>query len=301
MLLEDAVSLHLEALAIEEGLARNTLEAYASDLNLLTAHLESRGVSRAADVTRADIESFVSALTTRGEATTTVLRRLAAARGLFRRFVTDGALAADPTADVPLPRRPDALPHALTVDEVKSVLAARDGTSPAELRDLALLTWLYASGMRVSEVCGLELGDLDPVGGFARCVGKGSKERFVQIGRVAWERVRRYLAEARPQLVRDPSEPALFVSGRGGRYSRSGVFRLVKRALRDAKLDPRRASPHTLRHSFAVHLLEGGAGLREIQEMLGHASLATTEIYTRVTTEFLREQYEMAHPRARTS
>lgn len=299
MQLDDAVQVYLDSLAVERGFSPHTLAAYGGDLSLLCGFLEERGVTRVAEVTTPRLLDFVTLLSERGEATTTVVRRLAAIRGLFRHLARDGVIAADPSAEIPLPRRERRLPGILTIEEVKALLASREGAEPARTRDYALLTFLYASGMRVSELCGLDLADIDFGNGFVRCFGKGGKERWVPLGRVALERCVAYLESARPTFCRGLDEPALFLSGKGSRYSRSGVFRLVKRAAVDAKLDPREVSPHTMRHSFAVHLLEGGAGLREIQEMLGHASLATTEIYTHVTTEFLREQYDLSHPRAR--
>jgi integrase/recombinase XerD len=299
MRFDDAVQVYLDSLAVERGFSRHTLAAYGGDLTLLSGFLEERGVARVADVTDDHLLAFVTLLSVRGEATTSIVRRLAAIRGLFRHLAREGLIAEDPSAEIPLPRREKRLPGILSIEEARALLASREGSEPARVRDCALLTFLYASGMRVSELCGLDLADVDFVSGFVRCFGKGGKERWVPLGRVALERCLAYLERARPAFCRGLDEPALFLSGKGCRYSRSGVFRLVKRAALDAKLDPREVSPHTLRHSFAVHLLEGGAGLREIQEMLGHASLATTEIYTHVTTEFLREQYDLSHPRAR--
>ncbi len=266
------------------------------DLALLAEFLEARGVTVAGGVTESDIVAFASSLASHAPAT--ALRRMAAVRGLFRHLVRDGILTADPSQAVPLPKRGRRLPGARTVEEVKRLLAVPDQATARGQREAALLTLLYSSGLRVSELCGLDVGDLDFRTGFLRCLGKGGKERVVPVGRVALDLCARYINGPRREMAA-LGATALFVSNKGGRYSRSGVFRLVKRAALAAGLDPERISPHTLRHSFAVHLLEGGAGLRDIQEMLGHASLATTELYTHVTTEFLREQYEMAHPRAR--
>ncbi len=299
MLLDDSVQVYLDTLAVERGFSAHTLAAYGGDLALLVGWLEERGTTRPSEVSPSALQAFVAELAERGEATATVVRRLAAVRGLFRHLVREGIADEDPSAEIPLPRRGKRLPGFLSIDEVKALLASREGETPPLVRDRALLTFLYASGTRVSELCGLDLADVDFRSGFLRCFGKGDKERWVPLGRVALERCAAYLERARPHFCRSREEPALFLSGKGCRYSRSGVFRLVKRAAQDARLDPRAVSPHTLRHSFAVHLLEGGAGLREIQEMLGHASLATTEIYTHVTTEFLREQYDLSHPRAR--
>ncbi|NLN91540.1 MAG: site-specific tyrosine recombinase XerD [candidate division WS1 bacterium] len=299
MNVDDAVQTFLDALAAEGRAARNTLAAYGHDLALLAEFLEERGVRDIREVRREHITFFASWLTGRGAAATTLARRMAAVRRLFRHLVVEGVLEGDPTERVPLPRRPQALPKALTLDEVKALLAAPGEANDLGLRDTALLTMMYSTGLRVSELCGLDVGDVDTQSGFVRCLGKGSKERMVPIGRVALERCSRWLLGARESLLRDRRQPALFVSRRGGRLSRSGVFRIVQRAAMAAGLDCRRLSPHTLRHSFATHLLEGGAGLRDIQEMLGHSSIATTELYAHVTTSFLREQHGMFHPRAR--
>ncbi len=296
MNLDAAIQVYLDALAIERGLAANTLAAYGADLALLAEFLEAQGVARIGDVTEAHVLAFASSLAEHAPAT--ALRRMAALRGFLRHLVRDGLLPVDPSRAVPLPKRGRRLPGVLTVEEVKRLLVEPDPRTERGQREAALLTLLYSSGLRVSELCGLNVGDLDFRTGFLRCMGKGGRERVVPVGRVALDLCARYINGPRLTLAR-PGEPALFVSNKGGRYSRSGVFRLVKRLALGAGLDPCAISPHTLRHSFAVHLLEGGAGLRDIQEMLGHASLATTELYTHVTTEFMLEQYEMAHPRAR--
>jgi integrase/recombinase XerD len=299
MHVDDATQLFLDALAAEGSAADNTLQAYGRDLALLTEFLDAHGIERADAVTRDHITFFASWLTTRGDAATTLARRMAAVRRLFRHLVTEGITSTDPTERVPLPRRPKALPKVLSLDEIKALIAAPGTASDLAVRDTALLTLMYSTGLRVSEICGLDVGDLDGASGFLRCMGKGGKERMVPVGRVALERCASWLGGARPSLMTNPAEAAMFISRRGGRLSRSGVFRAVKRAGVQAEIDPRRLSPHTLRHSFATHLLEGGAGLREIQEMLGHASIATTELYAHVTTNFLREQHGMFHPRAK--
>lgn len=299
MNVDEAIQAFLDALAAEGRAARNTLAAYGHDLSLLAEFLEARGISDVRDVRQEHITFFASWLTARGAAATTLARRMAAVRRFFRHLLIDGVVQTNPTDRVPLPRRPQTLPKVLTLDEVRMLLAAPGEATSLAIRDTALLTLMYSTGLRVSEVCGLDVGDLDAASGFVRCMGKGSKERMVPIGRVAVERCARWIASARQFLLTDPMEPALFLSRRGGRLSRSGVFRIVQRAAQQAGLDPRRLSPHTLRHSFATHLLEGGAGLRDIQEMLGHSSIATTELYAHVTTSFLREQHAMFHPRAR--
>jgi integrase/recombinase XerD len=297
MLVGDAIQAYLDALAVERAASRHTLSAYGGDLARFARHLASAGVLDIADVRREHVAGFASAGAAAGLATSTTVRRQSAVRGLFRYLVREGQIEANPAESVPLPRRARKLPPVLTLDEVKRLLAAPDESTPGGLRDSTVLTLLYSAGLRVSELCGLDIGDLDRMTGFIRCRGKGEKERMVPIGRVALGKLALYLEGPRA-LVRQAEQAALFVSERGTRASRTTVFRLVKKWAARAGIVPERVSPHTLRHSFATHLLEGGANLRDIQEMLGHASLATTELYAHVTGEFLREQYGMYHPRA---
>jgi integrase/recombinase XerD len=294
---DDAIQVYLDALAVERAASRHTLAAYGSDLAKFADYLEAAGVSDIGDVRREHVVGFASGAAAAGLAISTTVRRQSAVRGLFRHLVREGLSRTNPAESVPLPRRPRKLPSVLSVDEVKRLLAASDESTSTGLRDATILTLLYSSGLRVSELCGLDIGDVDRVTGFLRCRGKGGKERVVPIGRVALGKLALYLEGPRAEGP-GAEQAALFVSAKGTRISRTTVFRIVKRAAARAGIAPERISPHTLRHSFATHLLEGGANLRDIQEMLGHASLATTELYAHVTGEFLREQYGMYHPRA---
>lgn len=303
--LERAVESWLTHLDVERGLSANTLAAYRRDLDVWLGHLAARGVRTPGDVTETDVAQFVAALRTgaaggRPRAASSIARSLAAVRGLHRFLAAEGALDADPTSGVSPPRLPARLPKAITVTEVELLLeAASLGGDAAAIRDRALLEVLYGTGARISEAVGLDLDDLDPDEGVVRLRGKGGKERLVPLGSYAGEALAAYRVRARPELVRSGrGTPALFVNRRGGRLSRQSAWAVIRRAAERARLTSR-ISPHTLRHSFATHLLEGGADVRVVQELLGHASVTTTQIYTLVTVPRLREVYANAHPRAR--
>jgi integrase/recombinase XerD len=289
---------HLE---LERGLSRNTLEAYRSDLLQYGAHLDRRGLS-ALDVTHADVALFLDELAQgtadrRPAAAATLQRKTACLRSFYRHLRREEILDGDPTADLRGPRAGRRLPKVLSRDEVMGLLAAPRGAGPAARRDRALLELMYACGLRASEATGLLVGDVDLETGVLRARGKGSKERLVPIGREAVSAVRAYLRDGRPQLVGLRDEPHLFVNQRGGGLSRQGLYKIVQGHAAAAGLRDR-MSPHTLRHTFATHLLAGWCDLRALQEMLGHADIATTQMYTHLTTERLREQYFAAHPRA---
>ncbi len=275
-------------------LAPRTVEAYRHDLTHLTAWL---GRSPA-DASPEDLATYVAQLRADGLAPTTVARRLAAVRSFFRHEVLLGARADNPAANVELPKRRRTLPRTLSPAEVERLLDAAAGATPRALRDRALVELLYGSGMRVSEAVGLDRQSVDLEHRLVRCLGKGSKERVVPIGREATDAVRRYLARGRPYLERR-HRTELFLNANGGALTRAGVFLILRRLAAKAGLEPERVHPHLLRHSFATHLLEGGADLRAVQEMLGHADLATTELYTHVSDRRRRELYFQAHPHAR--
>jgi integrase/recombinase XerD len=231
-------------------------------------------------------------------AATTIARRLAAVRSFFRHQVLVGARDDNPAAQVELPKRRRTLPRTLSPGEVERLLEAAPGTTPLSARDRALAEILYGGGLRVSEAVGLDKNSVDLENRFVRCIGKGNKERVVPIGREAANALRRYLAHGRAHLERQP-RPELFLNARGGPLTRAGAFLILRRLAEKAGLEPGRVHPHLLRHSFATHLLEGGADLRAVQEMLGHADLATTELYTHVSDRRRRELYFQAHPHAR--
>ncbi len=299
MHIDQATQLFIDHLVVERQSSPHTIAAYAGDLADLAAFVVGEDAAGGLELLTSDrCLRYAHSLRTRGLEPATIARRLSAARSFTKYLVAEGHLNELPFASVPIPKRPGRLPFTLSVDDVKRLLAQPDGDEPVQQRDRCVLTVLYSSGMRVSELIGLRMGDVAFEGGFVRCRGKGGKERMVPLGRVALAELDLYLLRSRPALVSSPSESALFVSNRGRRFSRSGLFYLVKRHALRAGLDSTRISPHTLRHSFATHLLEGGASLRAIQEMLGHANIATTELYTHVTAEFLREEYSLTHPRA---
>ncbi len=291
----------LSYLEFERGLSRNTLEAYRTDLLQYGRFLEAREVS-ALEATPDDVAQFLEQLargdTERAPASpATIHRKSACLRSFYRHLRRDGLLDSDPTATLSAPRRSRKLPHVLTRGEVDKLLAQPRGTEPAALRDRALLELMYACGLRASEATGLELGDVDLEDRVLRARGKGSKERVVPIGQAAAGAVRTYIGRGRPALVKALPETHLFVNFRGGRLTRQGLYKIVRRHATSAGLDDR-MSPHTLRHSFATHLLAGGCDLRSVQEMLGHADVSTTQLYTHLSSERLKEVYFRAHPRA---
>jgi integrase/recombinase XerD len=274
--------------------APRTVEAYRRDLRLLAANL-GKPVGEA---TAAELEVYVAQLRADGLSAATIARRAAAARSFFRHQQLVGARADNPAAAVELPRRTRKLPRTLSPGEAERLIAAATGVSPRALRDRALVELLYGAGLRVSEAVGLVKGGVDLDDRVVRVTGKGSKERVVPLGRRAAEAVRRYLARGRPHLDRR-RRPELFLNAKGGALTRAGAFLILRRLATAAGLEPDRVHPHLLRHSFATHLLEGGADLRSVQEMLGHADLATTELYTHVSDARRRALYFQAHPHAR--
>ncbi|MBD0290077.1 MAG: tyrosine recombinase [Thermoleophilia bacterium] len=271
-----------------------TVDAYRRDLSDLARFLGTSPSSATAD----EIQRWLADLRSRGLAPASVARKAAAARSFFRHLVLLGAREDNPAADVPLPRRRARLPRSLTPAEIERLIAAVQGTSPRQLRDQALLELLYGAGLRVSEVVTLDRASVDLEERTVRCIGKGDKERVVPLGRSGVEAVRRYLARGRPYLDRR-RRAELFLNANGGALTRAGAFLIVRRAALRAGLDATRVHPHLLRHSFATHLLDGGADLRSVQEMLGHADLGTTEIYTHVSERRRRDTYFRAHPHAR--
>ncbi len=275
-------------------LAPRTVESYRSDLE----HFGSWLGRDVAGATREEIERYLADLRAAGRAGSTIARRLAALRAFYRHEQLLDARRDNPAADIPAPRRIRRLPRTLSRAEAERLIEAAVGTTPRALRDAAIVELLYGAGLRVSEAVGLERGSIDLDDRLVRCIGKGSKERIVPIGRRAADALRRYIARGRPHLDRRRTS-ALFLNAKGGPLTRAGVFFVLRRLAAKAGLEPERIHPHLLRHSFATHLLEGGADLRSLQEMLGHADLATTELYTHVTDKRRRETYFAAHPHAK--
>jgi integrase/recombinase XerD len=271
-----------------------TLAAYRHDLASLAAWLE-KPVAKA---TLEELERYLAELRAQGLAASTIARRAAAIRSFFRHQVLLGRVKENPAAGLRLPRRRRQLPRTLSPGEAERLLEAAVGTTPRALRDRALAELLYGAGLRVSEAVGLERGGVDLEHRVVRALGKGDRERIVPIGREAADALRRYLARGRPHLDRR-HRPELFLNAQGGPLTRAGAFLILRRLAERAGLEPDRVHPHLLRHSFATHLLEGGADLRSVQEMLGHADLSTTELYTHVSDRRRREAYFAAHPHAR--
>ena len=275
-------------------LAPRTLESYRRDLDALAAWLKRSPAS----ATREDLERYLADLRAQGLAASTIARRVASARALFRHELLLGSREDNPAAEIGLPRRARRLPRTLSPGEAERLVDAAAGTTPRALRDRALVELLYGAGLRVSEAVGLERGGVDLDERLVRTVGKGGKERVVPIGRSAVDALRRYQSRGRPFLDRR-HRPELFLNAQGGGLTRAGAFLILRKLAEKAGLEPGRVHPHLLRHSFATHLLEGGADLRSVQEMLGHADLATTELYTHVTDRRRRDAYFAAHPHAR--
>ncbi len=291
----------LAYLELERGLSRNTLGAYRTDLTQYGEYLAAHRLD-ALTVRPADVAEFLAELATgEGEraavSSSTIHRKAACLRSFYKHLRRDELIGDDPTAALSAPRRSKKLPSVLNYAEVQKLLSAPRGSEPTALRDRALLEVMYACGLRASETIGLEVADLDMEEGLLRARGKGSKERLVPLGRQAILAIRAYQRGGRPKLIGDREEPKLFVNFRGGPLTRQGLYKIVQRHARDTGLDGR-MSPHTLRHSFATHLLQNGCDLRAVQEMLGHADIATTQMYTHLSGDHLKQVYFDAHPRA---
>ena len=284
-------------LALEAGNSANTVEAYLRDLRRLAQFAASKGVRGPADVTRANLRDFVFLLKDLGLSPATIRRHVSAIRTYFGFVVGEGRLTEDPSDRLESPQRWRTLPDTLTVREVEAMLGAPSLDQPLAWRDRALLELAYGAGLRVSELCGLELNGLLLDEGLVRVFGKGGKERLVPIGRGTIGPVSVYLSVLRPTLDRGRTRSRVLLNARGEPLSRVGAWGVVKRCAERAGVQ-KRVTPHTLRHSFATHLLEGGADLRAVQEMLGHADLSTTQIYTHVDREYLRTVHKRFHPRA---
>jgi integrase/recombinase XerD len=275
-------------------LAPRTVDAYRRDLDSFRDWLGAPP----ADAVTEDLERYLAHLRAEGRSAATIARRTAALRSFYRHQVLVGARGDNPAAELELPRRRRKLPRTLSAGEAERLIDAANGVTPRALRDRALVELLYGAGLRVSEAVGLDRTGVDLDERLVRCIGKGEKERIVPIGAKAVEALRRYLARGRPHLDRR-RRPELFLNAQGGALTRAGAFLILRKLAEKAGLEPERVHPHLLRHSFATHLLEGGADLRSVQEMLGHADLSTTELYTHVSDRRRRELYFRAHPHAR--
>ena len=300
---------YLDHLVVERGVAANTAASYRRDLRRYREFLESRGIISLGDVEPAHVRDFLVALRTvpagqqlpappAGLAESSIARTLVAARGLHKFALAEGMASDDPARGIRPPKPAQRLPKALSIDEVDAILACAGGDDPRGLRDRALLELLYSCGARVSEVISLDIDDLDLPHRTVLLRGKGGKQRLVPVGGPAADAVDAYLVRARPVLASGRSGPAVFLNARGGRLSRQSAWQVLSDSAQRAGIAAS-VSPHTLRHSFATHLLDGGADVRVVQELLGHASVTTTQVYTLVTVSTMREVYATAHPRAR--
>ncbi len=295
--MDSLIDQYVQYMVVERYLAKNTVESYMRDLSRF---LETENISTMQDlllVDRGTIVLYLSHLQANGLSSRSLARHLVSLRQFFRYLVGERIIVSDPVEEVESSRPDKGLPRYLHEEEVRRLLDQPDTTTLEGLRDLAMLELLYATGLRVSELVALSLNDINLDRNFVRTIGKGKKERFIPLGDYASEALRRYLSEARGALLRGRSSPYCFVSRRGRLLSRQGFWKRLKAYARQAGLSPE-VSPHHLRHSFATHLLEHGADLRTVQEMLGHANIATTEIYTHVLKERVRTLYDRFHPRA---
>jgi len=301
---KETVESFLTYLAVEKGLSENTVVAYRNDLYQLANFVDQEATKQGlapswANFSRQGMLSYLLNLKERNYAATTVARKVASAKSFFGFMVAEGNIKDDPTQNLGSPKVGKSLPKPISVSQVRRLLEQPAKLSTLEAkRDKAMLELLYASGMRVSELVSLNLGDVDTEDGYVRCFGKGHKERLIPIYRRIALAVEEYITEARTRLAHDDAERALFLNRRGERLTRQGFWQILKGYAKSADLGAQ-VTPHTLRHSFATHMLSGGADLRSVQELLGHANISTTQVYTHLTTEHIRRTYEKSHPRAK--
>ncbi len=284
-------------LSVEKGLARNTLESYRRDLQKFFKYIKKKKINFPAEIDRKLITGYLLNLKDEGRAPSTISRNVASIRSFFNFLVQEDLLEDNPAQLVKAPRIDKKLPRVLTTKEVDRLLCQPRGDSQVGLRDKAMLELLYASGIRVSELVSLNVADFSPEVGYLRCRGKGMKERIVPIGSVAVNFVREYLHNCRQKMLKRNEEKALFLNHHGRRLTRQGFWKILKKYARQSNINGE-ITPHTLRHSFATHLIENGADLRSVQEMLGHSDISTTQIYTQITRRKIREVYDKTHPRA---
>lgn len=296
--LDKALKEYLHYLLVEKGLSSNTLEAYKRDITNYIQYLKNvEQIQDVEKVHRTNIVSFLFYLKEKGKAATTVSRQLSSLRSFHQFMLREGLSTHDPSTLIDLPKAEKRLPKVLNMGEVEALLDSPDSTSPLGLRNKAMLEMLYATGLRVTELCSMTLSDLHLQMGFVRCIGKGNKERIIPLGKTASNVLEMYLRKSRPKLLKTQRHDVLFINHHGRQMSRQGFWKVLKSLAKDAKIE-KELTPHTLRHSFATHLLENGADLRAVQEMLGHADISTTQIYTHVSKTRLRDVYANYHPRA---
>ena len=300
--MKQAVDQFLNYTTVERGLSPNTIAAYRNDLTQFVDFLQSRDSSLHGNGSwkRIDTEAltaYVLDLHERGYSDKTKTRKVASTKALFGFLLEEGVIDNNPMEDFASPGVGESLPETLSVEEVEALLSAEGAVTPLSIRDRAIIEVMYATGVRVSELVSLDIDDVDIDESFVRCMGKGSKERIIPVHDEAVEAVKEYLKDGRPSLAGPAAGRALFVSRKGGRLTRQALWLILKGRAQSAGIE-RKITPHTLRHSFATHLLIGGAPLRHVQELLGHASITTTQVYTHLTSEHVRTQYESSHPRA---
>ena len=301
--MKEDIESFLNYLNVEKGFSQNTVVAYRNDLYQLASFVEEEATKRGsapswASFGRQGLLSYLLNLKERNYAATTMARKVAAMRSFFNFMVAEGSMKDNPSENIGSPKVGRSLPKPISISQVRRLLEEPTKQSkPEAKRDVAILHLLYASGMRVSELVSLNLDDIDIEGGYVRCFGKGHKERLIPIHERAAQAVAEYVKEARPRLAHSQDELALFLNARGQRLTRQGLWQILKEYAKSAELEG--ITPHTLRHSFATHMLSGGADLRSVQELLGHANISTTQIYTHLTTEHIRRTYEKSHPRAK--
>ncbi|MEB3102753.1 site-specific tyrosine recombinase XerD [Ferviditalea candida] len=286
-------------LSVERGLARNTLESYERDITHYLEYLKTLGVSSLQQTAKSHITGYMLKLKQLGRASSTMSRNMVSIRAFYQFLVRERLLEKDPSLNMEVPKLEKRLPKVLSVDEVERLLEAPVISNAGGMRDKAMLELLYATGIRVSELISLDVDDVNLAMGFVRCTGKGSKERIIPIGKIASRWLNDYIQGMRLKLLKkSKAEPALFANHLGTRMTRQGFWKIIKKYALESGIH-KEITPHTLRHSFATHLLENGADLRAVQEMLGHADISTTQIYTHVTTKKMKEVYDMTHPRAK--
>lgn len=296
--MEDLIRDFLNYLLVEKGVSENTLKAYENDLKSYAEYLRNHGFTDIGELKRLDIVDYLSKLRELNYSASSTSRKLAAIKSFHKFLLREGFSKELPTAELRSPKLSKRLPVVLSVSQVEKILAQPSGQESAALRDKAILELMYASGMRISELVGLDLDDVDSETGSVRCMGKGSKERFVPVGSYAVAAVVNYVEKGRPKLAKKRRPTALFLNARGQRLTRQGCWKIFKQYVAKTGIK-KKVSPHSLRHSFATHMLEAGADLRAIQEMLGHAFISTTQIYTKLTRQDLKEIYMETHPRAK--
>jgi len=295
--MEEMLQYFINYLSVEKGLANNTLESYRRDLDKFFSFLKREGLENIKETSTHIISLYLVELRKMGLASSTITRNLSSIRSFYQFLLRDQLISEDPSKELDTPKTEKKLPQVISSREVELLLSQPQATEPTGKRDKAMLELLYASGIRVSELISLNVYDVNLKMGFLRCDGKGGKERMIPLGSIAIQCLQEYLKHARPQILKQSEEKALFINQQGKRLTRQGFWKILKKYARKAGITVK-ITPHTLRHSFATHLLENGADLRSVQEMLGHADISTTQIYTQVTRKKIKEIYNKTHPRA---